>query len=218
MARIARVVIPNNPHHIIQRGNRRQNVFFSNKDKITYLNLLNNHCNKTGIDIWAYCLMTNHVHIIAVPKTDDSLARGIGEAHRKYTCQINEREKWRGYLWQGRFLSYPLDEAYLYSAVRYVERNPVRAGIVEKAEDYKWSSAGFHVKNKKDSILKEFYLMEEIKDWGKYLLIEDKNIKLIRKHSYTGRPLGDEKFIKKLEKYTGRILMPKGAGRKKKNK
>ncbi len=198
MSRIARIVIPGYPHHVIQRGNRRQIVFFSEQDKRAYIKLLHQETVKCGIEIWAYCLMDNHVHLIVVPEREDSLAPGIGETHRKYTRMINFREGWRGYLWQGRFLSYPLDKRYLYSAVRYVERNPVRAGLVKNAEDYRWSSARTHVYHEHDILLSDSFLSSEIKDWALYLseyedpLLTD----TFRKHASTGRPLGNGIMIK----------------------
>jgi len=145
MARLARIVVPDCPHHIVQRGNRRQNVFFNENDRHFYLETLNENAKKYGIVFWAYCLMSNHVHFIAVPKNEDSFARGLGQAHKKYSRYINKREGWTGHLWQSRFLSFPLNEAYLYAAVRYVENNPVRAGIVDRAEDFAWSSARVHI-------------------------------------------------------------------------
>jgi len=216
MPRIARIVIPNYPHHIIQRGNRTQNVFFSDQDKKSYMQLLRNHAMEFGVDFWAYCLMDNHVHLIAVPKNEDSLARGIGEAHRKYTRMINFREGWKGYLWQGRFISYLLDEKYLYAAVRYVERNPVRVGLVERAEDYPWSSAKAHVYREKDILLSDNFMLSEIKDWSSYLSEGDENIdkNLFKKHARTGRPLGDDKFLTKLEEITGKVLKKRKPGRK----
>jgi len=219
MVRIARIVIPNYPHHIIQRGNRSQNVFFGDKDKKLYVEVLYKHAVHSGVTFWAYCLMDNHVHLIAVPRSEDSFAKGIGEAHRNYTRMINFREGWRGYLWQGRFISYPLDEKYLYAAVRYVERNPVRAGLVKRAEDYPWSSARAHVLNKKDILLADNFMLSQIKDWSSYLAEDERDIDgdLFRKHAHTGRPLGDEKFITKLEKITGRILKKSKPGRKKSN-
>jgi len=218
MARIARIVIPNIPHHIIQRGNRSQKTFFSNSDKIFYLKLLHKHAEEAGLVFWAYCLMDNHVHLIAVPKREDSLARGIGNAHKHYTRMINIRENWRGYLWQGRFSSFPLDEKYLYAAIRYVERNPVRAGIVKKAEDYEFSSAKAHVYKKKDFLLSDNFVVDEIEDWQAFLAGEDseQDIKFFRKHSRIGRPLGQKEFIEKLENITGRLLKPRKPGRKKK--
>ncbi len=218
MARMARVVIPNIPHHIVQRGNRSQKVFFSNSDKLSYLNILRKHAQEAGLCFWAYCLMDNHVHLIAVPKREDSLAKGIGNTHKHYTRMVNFRENWRGYLWQGRFGSFPLDEKYLYAAIRYVERNPVRAGIVKRAEDYEFSSAKAHVHKKEDRLLSDNFVIEDIEDWQAFLADCDneQDTKLFRKHSRVGRPLGEKKFVEKLENITGRILKPQKPGRKRK--
>ena len=160
--------------------------------------------------------MDNHVHLIAVPQTQEGLALAIGETHRRYTCIINSRQDWRGYLWQGRFNSFPLDSAYLYAAVRYVERNPVRAGIVEKAEDYPWSSARAHAQRSEDPLLSDFYLMDEIADWRGYLRNNDdqKNLNILRKHASTGRPLGEKSFIENLEEKLGRTLTKQRPGPK----
>ena len=124
MARLARIVVPQIPHHITQRGNRRQQTFFSAADYQTYLDFLIKYCTRERVEIWAYCLMPNHVHLIAVPETADGLRRAIGETHRRYTCEINEREDWRGYLWQGRFASFPMDQSYLLAAACYIELIP----------------------------------------------------------------------------------------------
>lgn len=220
MGRIARVVIPGIPHHIIQRGNRRQDVFFNEGDKQLYLKILNYYCRKEGVEVWSYCLMDNHIHLIAVPRKSESLAKAIGETHKKYTSMINIRENWKGHLWQGRFLSYPMDERYLHLAVRYIERNPIRAGIVNKAEDYPWSSAKSHVFRVPDKLLTDFWLVSDIKDWSAFLQVEEKEEELdtLRKHGRTGRPLGDEKFIIKIEEMTGRTLRKRKGGRPKKEK
>jgi putative transposase len=219
MPRFARVVVPGCPHHLIQRGNRRQQVFFSDEDKAFYLTLLDREAKKHGIIIWAFCLMKNHVHLIAVPMNKDSFARGFGEAHRRYTLVINIREGWKGFLWQGRYISYPLDDGHLYAAVRYVERNPVRAGIVAAAERYEWSSARAHVRKEAHPLLSPFALEAAIPDWADYLRARDdpKDIKNFLQHEQTGRPLGSEEFVKRLELLTGRVLAPKAKGRKKRN-
>lgn len=219
MARTARVVIPDYPHHIIQRGNRRQKVFFSDEDKKAYIDLLRKCATKAGISFWAYCIMDNHVHLIAVPENEDSLAEGMGETHKNYTRMINFRQGWRGYLWQGRFISYPLDEQYLYAAVRYVERNPVRAGLVKKAEDYPFSSAKAHALKQEDILLSDNFMLSEIEDWSLYLAQEDESshVNLFKQCAHTGRPLGDEKFIIKLEELTGKTLRRKKPGPKKRN-
>lgn len=217
MARIARVVIPDYPHHIIHRGNRREKVFFDEDDKWTYIDFIIKQAKRCGIEFWAYCLMDNHVHFIAVPKKEDSFSRGLAQAHKDYTRRINFRNNWRGHLWEGRFKSCVLSEKHLYAAVRYVERNPVRAGIVRKAEDYPWSSAKAHVYKVQDRVVSDNFILEEIANWKEYLLdnSDDKNGKLFIGHVDTGRPLGDKEFIKKLEAFVGKSLRRKKPGPKK---
>lgn len=214
MARLARVVIPDIPHHVIQRGNRRQRVFFCDKDKKAYLDLMKQYGKSAGLTFWAYCLMDNHVHFIVTPNTPESLAKGFGEVHRRYTRMINFRENWRGYLWQGRFNSFPLEESHLYAAVRYVEQNPVRAGLVTQAEHYRFSSASAHVFKKQDTLCSDFFLLKEIPDWSAYLNnpLTDKELYAFRKHGSTGRPLGSESFISGLENITGRMLVKQKPG------
>lgn len=215
-ARTARLVAENLPHHVLQRGNRRQNVFFSEKDKEAYLKILQEQCQTYDVEIWAYCLMDNHVHLIVTPHSEKDLAKAIGETHKRYTRMINFREGWRGYLWEGRFKSFILDERYIYAAVRYVERNPVRAGLTKKAEDYSWSSAPDHVSNKDNGLLSRFYLLDEIKDWSYYLSTSDseEDLKLFRRHGQTGRPLGSSDFMNELARKLRIDLTPKRRGRK----
>lgn len=206
MPRRARIVIPGYPHHIIQRGNRCQRVFFCDQDRKVYLRLLARHAKEARIDFWAYCLMGNHVHFIAVPADEKSFVKGFSLAHQKYSYTINRREGWKGYLWQGRFLSYPMDEKYLYAAVRYIELNPVRAGIVEKAEAYPWSSARAHIFGEIDELISDNFMTGEIGNWNEYLNQKEDDIenKTFRVHAINAKPLGDEKFIEKIEKITGR--------------
>jgi REP-associated tyrosine transposase len=151
---LARIVAPGLAHHITQRGNRRQQTFFGDEDYQTYLELMAQWCGAHQFEIWAYCLMSNHVHLIAVPQTADGRNRAIGEAHRRYTRMINFREGWRGHLWQRRFSSCVLDEPYLLTASRYVELNPLRAGLVEAPGRYRWSSAAAHVRGKDDTLVR----------------------------------------------------------------
>ncbi len=219
MARIARVVVPGLPHHVIQRGNRCQKVFFSDDDRKEYLEYLRIYAKPAGINFWGYCLMDNHVHLIVVPDKKDSLACGFSEAHRRYTRMINFREKWRGYLWEGRFKSYSLSQTHLYAAMRYIERNPVRAKIVENAWEYPWSSASAHVFKQKDSLLDDNFMVSEIRDWRLFLSAEDNQIdaNLLKMHSNNGRPLGDSQFIGKIEKLTGRVLHKQKPGPKAKS-
>lgn len=216
MGRIARVIIPDIPHHVTQRGNRRQNVFFSDADKALYLTILLRNVEKFGMTILAYCLMNNHLHLVALAALKAAFVRAIGETHRKYTTIINIREDWKGYLWQGRFISCPMDAPHLYCAVRYTERNPVRARIVENAEDYPWSSARAHIFGTADPILSDIKPYLSVPDWKEYLRSPEKESELeeIRRHSRTGWPLGSDEFIKKLEKTTGRRLRPLNPGRR----
>jgi putative transposase len=199
MPRLARIVVPLVPHHLIQRGNRRQNVFFSDEDKTYYLRLLQKWCSVRGVSIWAYCLMDNHVHFVAVPSGLASLAEAFGAVHQGYTKAINARFGWQGFLWQGRFLSFPLDDCYLYRTIRYVELNPVRAKIVKAAADYPWSSAPAHVLGKGDQLLSRNPLGVGKEEWAAYLaagLIEFETT-LFRDHANSGKPLGDENFLRK---------------------
>lgn len=217
MGRIARIVVLGIPHHIIQRGNRNQKVFFTDKDRNLYLDILRFNAFKFNLKIWCYCLMDNHIHLIAVPERPDSLARAMAETHRKYTYMINIRNNWKGFLFQGRYGSFPMDEAYLYCCVRYVERNPVRAGLVKLAEQYRWSSARAHVFGFNDPLLSPMPLRSQIKDWSIFLRGEEKeeDLEQLRKNQLTGRPLGNEDFIEYLERLTGRIIRKRRAGRPK---
>ncbi len=173
--------------------------------------------SKHQVEIWAWCLMPNHVHLIAVPHTQEGLARSIGEAHRRYTRRINFREKWRGHLWQERFASFPMDETHLLAAVRYVEMNPVTANIVEQPENYPWSSARAHLAGKDDELVKVKPLLEKVGDWRNFLTrLSDQDHELMKKHERTGRPLGQASFVDHLELMTGRMLRPQRPGPKKK--
>lgn len=213
MARRYRSVFPGHPHHVIQRGNRRQRVFFCDDDRRFYLATLRRLCDKYGVKILAYCLMDNHVHLVLVPSTWDSLSSAVGETHKTYTRMINKREKWRGYLWQGRFLSFILHEAYFWSVLRYVELNPVRAGVIARAVDYRWSSALAHVGRRKDPVLDE---VELLPDW-RFILRHDlsgDDLDKIRRCALSGKPLGDECFMEIVSKELGIDWKPKKRGPK----
>jgi len=219
MSRIARIVAPGYPYHVTQRGNYQQPVFDEEDDFRQYLLWLKEYASKYSLNIWAYCLMTNHVHFVCVPINEDSLARTFNTLHMRYSQYFNYKKRLKGHLWQGRFYSCILDKKHVYTAVRYVENNPVRAGIVKKPHSYKWSSACDHVKRGKESLLShDCFLVEEIEDWLKYLQEKEDEqiIRNIKKCSMTGRPCGDDSFVKKLEKYLGRRLraLPWGRPRK----
>ena len=215
MARLARLVIPGLPHHITQRGNRRQQTFFNDGDYAAYLELMTDWCREQGVEIWGYCLMPNHAHLIAVPKSEDGLRRAIGEAHRRYTRRINFREKWRGYLWQGRFASFVMDEPYLLAAARYIELNPVRAKLTLDAEQWPWSSARAHLSGRDDRLAKVAPLLAMVNDWRGFLnsAIREEELRDLREHGRTGRPLGNATFVERLEAIVGRVLHPQKGGR-----
>lgn len=216
MARMARVVIPNYPHHVTQRGNRRQKTFFCDDDYRYYIDLMSEFSRQSATEVWAYCLMPKHVHLVMVPSEEEGLRATLGEAHRRYTRYINFREGWRGHLWQERFHSFIMDEKYLLSTVRYVERNPVVAKLCEKPEDWKWSSARAHLSGIDDKLVRVKPMLDRIKRWHAYLAGTDESIhkELIGLHTRTGRPLGSKDFVRKLEVIAGKELVPKRPGRK----
>jgi len=221
MPRIARITAIGYPHHVTQRGNYRQRVFKTNNDYKQYLSWLKEYSDKNSLDIWAYCLMPNHVHFICVPQKMDSLARTFNTLHMRYSQYINKKQGVCGHLWQGRFYSCILDEKHLFAAVRYVENNPVRAGIVKTPEDYPWSSAKGHINQCVDTLLsKKSFMHDDIKNWLSYLksgddinIVED-----IRKKTHLGRPYGEEGFVMKLEKKLGMKLRRGTVGRPRKVK
>ena len=216
MARLARVVVSDVPHHVTQRGNRRQPTFFRDADYQAYLDLMAEWCSRHGVEVWAYCLMPNHVHLVATPPSEAALARAIGEAHRRYTRMVNFREGWRGHLWQGRFASFPMDEEHLYRAVRYVELNPVRARLVRAPWRHRWSSAAAHLRGTDDRLVRVAPMLERVDDWREFLAegLSHAEAEELRRHERTGRPLGSESFVARLEGLLGRILRPQKPGPK----
>ncbi|MDO9490517.1 MAG: transposase [Sphingomonadaceae bacterium] len=217
MARLARFVLPGAPHHVTQRGNRRQPTFFSDDDYRRYLALIAAGCRDAGTSCWAYCLMPNHVHLILAPENEGGLRRALGEARRQYTRAVNFREGWRGYLWQGRFASFPMDEAHVLACARYVELNPVRARLVERPEDWRWSSAAAHLAGKGDALVDVAPLLERVGDWRALLDsgLDAAEHKALQASERTGRPLGDKAWLERLEAHSGRAVVPRKAGRPK---
>ena len=208
MARTARVVVPGIAHHITQRGVRRLPVFVDDQDRILYSKTLLESCRRYELRILAYCWMTNHVHVIAVPQNPDSLAKAFRRAHSVYGLNFNHKHKFSGYLWQDRFYSCPLDEPHMWAAVRYVERNPVRAGLASKAEDYPWSSALSHCDGKVDPLLDpDWPPVPAIPDWSAWLASDDEiSDRRIRSRTRSGVPCGDDAFVSRLEQDLGRTL------------
>jgi len=207
------------PHHITQRGNRREDIFFTDEDRAVYLLWLKEYAEVHDVEILAYCLMTNHIHLVAVPMAKDGLQRVLKPLHMRYAQRFNRAHGWQGHVWQGRYFSSPLDEAYLWAAVRYVERNPVRAGMVEKAEAYRWSSAAAHCGQVQDDLLKlasdwnkQF---SEVEDWSAWLAEGDEAEKLhiLRRNADKGLPCSSESFVQALGMQIGRVLMHRPQGR-----
>jgi putative transposase len=216
MPRAARVVVPDVPHHVTQRGNRRQETFFCQEDYEAYRGLMAHWCARCAVAVWGYCLMPNHVHLIVVPGSEDGLRRAVGEAHRRYTRRVNFRQGWRGHLWQGRFASFPMDERYLLAAARYVELNPVRARLVERPQAYAWSSARAHLAGRDDGLVKVGPLLDIVGDWEEFLSeeVEKAEADALRRCERTGRPLGSESFMVWLEGLLGRRLRRQKPGPK----
>ena len=215
MARLARVVIPGAPHHVTQRGNRRQRTFFGEADYIAYLQLAAEAFRKAEVEVWAYCLMPNHVHLIAAPGRPEALAQAVGATHVRYTRQVNGRERWTGYLWQGRFASFPMDEGYLRQCVRYVGLNPVRAGLAARAVDWPWSSVRAHVEGRPDPLLTPGPVVERLGNLASFFEVdvEAEALGRLRRATSAGRPLGAAAWIKALEASTGRTLGEPPRGR-----
>lgn len=221
MPRIARTVFAGLPHHITQRGNRGGEVFFTDEDRRRYLGQLKEYCQKHKVQILAYCLMTNHIHLVAVPKNRDGLERVLRPLHMRHAQFINRQHNWSGHLWQGRFFSSPLDEAYLWFCVRYVERNPVRANIVTRAEDYEWSSAAAHCGLREDDLLstdsESWEIFKDIPDWSAWLKNADdkEKLEIVRRNIHKNLPCGSDGFIEKLESIAGCSLQFRAVGRPK---
>lgn len=219
MSRVARIVVPGYPHHVTQRGNRRADVFVDDDDRRFYLAKLRQYGLQHGLDIWSYCLMTNHVHFIAVPSTESALAATYHDLHSIYSLRFNQRHGFSGHVFQGRFYSSVLDEKHLWAGIRYVERNPVRAGMVHVAAAYRWSSAPARCAGKSDPILSDdFPPAGVIEDWAEWLRDEeDDATEALRMATRTGRPCGSLHFMKRLENLLGRPTVPQKGGRPRKH-
>jgi putative transposase len=221
MPRLARAIAVGCAHHITQRGNNRQDVFFVDQDRQMYLQILAEQAGQYGLEVLGYCLMTNHVHLVAIPHEEDSLAKGIGRTHFRYSQYINRLHKRSGHLWQGRFYSCALDERHLWLAMKYMELNPVRARLCRVAWRYNWSSAAAHTAERAQSDLldlrwwyEQFSAREWRKQLGEGLSVEE--VARIRLRTQTGRPLGSDGFLSKLETLLDRRVRPFPVGRPRK--
>jgi len=220
MPRIARIVAPGYPHHVTQRGNNRSIVFFDDEDRQTYLQLLDKYSKAFHLHIWAYCLMDNHVHLLVVPEKENALARGIGLTNQVYTQYLNRKLNQSGRIWQNRFFSCIVEnDEYLWIVARCIERNPVKIGLVDYAEDYRWSSAKAHLKLAQDNLLQEPSWLDatDRSRYAEFILNSDEDAEAkLRSATRTGRPFGSESFIDNMEYQLNATLRPRKPGRPRK--
>ncbi len=206
MPRIARIVAPGYPHHIVQRGNNKQDVFFDHEDRRTYLRLLSEYTQECNCKTHAYCLMNNHIHLLVTPAEHESLSKMMQKLSLRYTQLINKKYNRTGRLWECRYHSCIVDkDSYLWTVCRYIETNPVRARIVSVAEDFSWSSARFNILGKKNDLLDKIWQSEKERlEYKQFTtILEDEINREIRKKTYSGKPLGGKNFLKSMEKLLG---------------
>lgn len=217
MARLARIVAPGCPHHVTARGNRREPIFFEDGDQDLYLDILARHMREAGVEVWAYCLMPNHVHLILCPATAEGLARALGAAHRRWANFVNARGRWTGHLFDGRYASVAMDERHLMACVRYVAQNPVRAGLAASAWDWPWSSVHAHARGVSDGVVTVGPVLSRVDDLAGLLAAGDDDedgVAALRAAEGTGRPVGNAEFISDLERRLGRPIARRAPGRK----
>jgi REP-associated tyrosine transposase len=219
MPRPRRVFFPDVPHHLTQRGNHRGRTFISPGDHEAYLRLLSDNARKYSVEVVAYCLMPNHVHLVAIPSTASGIQEVLKAVHGQYAQRINRMLSLKGHLWQGRYFSSPLDSNYFRNAVRYVELNPVRARLAVKAEEYEWSSAAAHCGLRPDVIVDtrpRSIVFADVDDWAQWLAagLPDECLEAVRSRSSRNLPCGSEDFIDELERVAGCALRHRNAGRR----
>ncbi len=219
MPAFARVTVPGMPHHVTQRGNYRQEIFTSTQDRLIYLEYVARAAAEYGLEIHGWCLMTNHVHWIVVPRVQNAMAASFRRPHSRFAAYINRQYKRAsGHLWQGRYYSCPLGGTHFGAALLYVERNPLRAGIAKSAIAYEWSSASarvglvpappyLHLELWKHS----FTAQEWLRLLGEENHAEDDS--KLRASTKQGKPYGNTAFIEDLECKTGRTLRVRPTGR-----
>ena len=217
MPRIARIIAPGYPHHITQRGNNRAVVFYDDEDRQTYLDLLAGYTKRYALQVWAWCLLDNHVHLLVVPETEKALARGIGLTNMVYTQYFNRKYDQSGRIWQNRFFSCVVErKTYLWAVARYIERNPLKAGMVEQVQEYRWSSAACHVSGADNALLHQPDWLDPAEQgaYAAYCQGEDEEQdNAIRKATRSGRPLGGDRFVTTIEQELNRTIRTKRPGR-----
>ena len=214
MPRFQRLVVEGFPHHVTQRGVRRQQTFFGDRDYSAYLDIARNQLDDSQLAVLAYCLMPNHVHFVVIPQDRRAFSRFFCEVHKRYARRTNARNDWKGHLWQQRFFSVVMDERHCAAAMRYVELNPVRAALVERVPDWPWSSARANLGYDKDDLVDTARTREFVTNWAEFLAETPADAELanIRRQTRIGRPEGDSGFIDLLEQRTGRRLRRRRPG------
>jgi putative transposase len=217
MARLARIALVNVPYHVTQRGNARQFILATDEERVVYLELLRKYVQLYELQLLGYCLMSSHVHLVVIPQEADSMAQALKQTHGRYATYWNATHRSSGHVWQGRFYSCPLDDDHLWIALRYSERNPVRAGLAQNAQSWLWSSAPAHCGDTLDASLNVDLWNKRwsAETWREYLMAgeTDEDLAAIRRSTHTGRPLGDNDFLHVLEQATQRKLAPQIGGR-----
>jgi putative transposase len=220
MTRIARFVVPGLPHHVTQRGNGSERVFFNDEDYELYRDLLASQCRKQSVAVWAYCLTPNRVHLILVPSRQDALRRALGETHRRFSSVINARLRVTGHLFQSRFGSVVMDEDHLMAAARYVALSPVREALVARPEDWRWSSVRAHLEGRDDELVSVAPLIDRCGGRFADLLtapVTPEAVLALQAAETIGRPIGSASFLDRLAATTGRDPRPKRRGPKPKS-
>jgi len=221
MSRQARIIIPGIPHHITQRGNRRLPLFFTDQDRVNFLDSLAESASKWNLAILAYCLMTNHIHLQAIPETEEAFHRVLKSVFTRHAMRLNKAHAWCGHVVQNRFFSSPLDSQHSIFAFSYIEDNPRRAGMVEASTEYRWSSAYARARGLADPLidihhpLYQRLIAAQANGMRLDLLGSDMLLKF-RKLHYGNFPIGSPEFVSTLEKSTGLVLHPRASGRPKK--
>ncbi len=216
MARLPRIIVPGVPHHVTQRGNRRQRVFMEDDDYALYKDRLAQSCRSNGVEVWSFCLMPNHVHLIHLPSDNTGLSRAVGETHRRYSAYINVRLRVTGHLFQGRFGCVAMDESHLMAAFRYVALNPVKAKLASTAVVWTWSSTPAHFRRTDDGLVTVKSLLDRVERLDEFLdMAPDPELETaLAKGQTIGRPLMGDQALAELEKRLGRPLRPGKRGRR----
>lgn len=220
MARLARAVVPGAPHHVLQRGNPGQRIFLSNEDYREYIELVAAGCKRARVTVLGYCLLPKQVQLILLPPNAKALRNALGEAHRRFTRSVNMRRERKGGLFRGRFASFPMDKPSLPLLMRFVEQSAVRSRAAKTARDWRWSSAGAHLKGKPDGFVDVKPIAKASKNWKDELAkpIATAELKAIAASENTGRPFGSPAFVAAVEKKLGRTLARQRPGPKPKAK